>query len=68
MLKTKKPPVAVAGRPAQRRPQFAQSELWESLEGPVQVADAIRTLAALRRRFEQALDLGHESPRQAGRA
>ncbi len=35
--------------------RFTQSELWESLEPPVEVADAIRTLAALRERFEQAL-------------
>ncbi len=38
-------------------PRFTQSELWESLEPPVEVADAIRTLAALRERFEQALAL-----------
>ena len=50
------------GRPLTRRPgfrpeppRFAQSELWESLEPPVDVPDAIRTLAALRERFEQAL-------------
>jgi hypothetical protein len=36
-------------------PRFTQSELWESLEPPVEVPDAIRTLAALRERFEQAL-------------
>ena len=40
------------------RPQprpFRQRELWDSLEPPVEVADAIRTLSALRERFEQAL-------------
>ncbi len=45
-------------RPEQPRsapPRFAQSELWESLEPPVDVPNAIRTLAALRERFEQAL-------------
>ncbi len=36
-------------------PHFTQSELWDSLEPPVEVPDAIRTLAALRERFEQAL-------------
>lgn len=40
-------------RPEPRR--FRQRELWDSLEPPVEVADAIRTLAALRERFEQAL-------------
>ena len=39
---------------------FTQSELWESLERPVETADAIRALAALRERFEQALMLEHD--------
>ena len=38
------------------RPGFTQSELWDP-DRPVEVADAIRTLAALRERFERALEL-----------
>lgn len=47
---------------ASLQPRFRQRELWDSLEPPVEVADAIRTLAALRERFEQALALDHARP------
>jgi hypothetical protein len=35
-----------------------QPELWETLEAPVEVAEAIRKLEDLRRRFERALEMG----------
>ncbi len=38
-----------------QQPRFRQRELWDSLEAPVEVAEAIRALAALRERLEQAL-------------
>ena len=52
-------------RRVEQEPRFAQSELWESLEPPVETTDAIRTLAALRERFEQALEREHDRVRAA---
>ena len=43
-------------------PRFTQSELWEGLEQPVDVPEAIRKLAALRERLERALELDRARP------
>lgn len=46
-----------------QQPRFRQRELWDSLEAPVEVPEAIRALAALRERLEQALALDHSRAR-----
>jgi hypothetical protein len=59
MVKTKiKRPARGSKAPERTVVVPPQPELWETLEAPVEVAEAIRKLSELRQRFERALEMG----------